>query len=242
MLRKSDAVIAVSPAFQPVFEEWGLDHERVEVIENWAPLEDRPDRDNPWAREQGLVDRQVVLYAGTLALKHDPSMMLVLAQELPEATVVAVADGPAAGGLSAAAAQQPNLRVLPLQPYERLAEVLASADVLVAILEPDASTFSAPSKILTYLAAGGPIVAAIDRANPVAGLIERTGAGTVVNPRDAGNFVGAVRGLLQDDARRESMASAGRRHAEQTFDIGPITDRFEVVLRRAMDRKSHSSR
>jgi glycosyltransferase involved in cell wall biosynthesis len=242
MLRNSDAVVAISQAFKPVFEDWGVEQARVEVIENWAPLEDRPPKENPWSLEQGLADRQVVLYAGTLALKHDPRMLLVLADELPEATVVAIAEGASTSGLRAAGAKQPNLRVLPFQPYERLPEVLATADVLVAILEPDASAFSAPSKILTYLAAGRPIVAAMDRSNPVAALIESIGAGAVVDPRDMGSFVDTIRGLLHDPIRREAMASAGPRHAEDAFEIGRIADRFEAVLHGAIDRKSHSSR
>ena len=51
--------------------------------------------------------------------------------------------------------------LLPYQPFGRLSEVLASADVLVALLESDAGAYSVPSKVLTYLAAGRPILGAI---------------------------------------------------------------------------------
>jgi colanic acid biosynthesis glycosyl transferase WcaI len=242
MLVGSDAMVAISPTFKPVLREWGVEMDRVEVIENWAPLEKLPEKENPWVLEQGVADRQVVLYAGTLALKHDPAMLLALAHELPDAVVIVVADGPGAGSLRDAGEGLPNLRVLPLQPYERLPEVLASADILVAILEPDASAFSVPSKILTYLASARPIVAAIDRSNAAALAIERAGAGVVVEPTDVQAFVAATRALLRDPERLRSSGAAGRAYATKAFAMGPITDRFEAVLHRAMDRKSHSSR
>ena len=59
-----------------------------------------------------------------------------------------VSEGRGADWLRAAIAEdaEPALVLLPFQPYEVLSEVLASADVLLAILEPEAGAFSVPSK------------------------------------------------------------------------------------------------
>src|SRR5581483_858173 len=81
LLRASDAVVVISDDFLPLLRRWGIEERRVSVIENWAPLDELPvlPRDNDWAREQGLVDRFVLLYSGTLGFKHDPSLLLDLA-------------------------------------------------------------------------------------------------------------------------------------------------------------------
>src|SRR5580700_1879611 len=96
----------------------------------------------------GLSNRPVVLYSGTLGLKHDPSILALLADQLqsshPEAMVVVISEGSGRLWLEEWKAEQKvdNLMLLDFQPYQDLPEVLASADVLVAILEPDASRFS----------------------------------------------------------------------------------------------------
>jgi glycosyltransferase involved in cell wall biosynthesis len=118
--------------------------------------------------------------------------------------------------------------------------MLDSADLLVAVLEPDASGFSAPSKVLTYLAAGKAILAAVARDNPAAEVIRRAGAGVVVDPRDARGLVAAARQLLADPARLRAAGAAGRAFAREAFDIGRISERFEAVVYEAVNRKSPS--
>lgn len=61
--------------------------------------------------------------------------------------VVVVAEGAGADALRATRELPSNLMILPLQPADELSAVLASADVLVAILERDAHAFSVPSKV-----------------------------------------------------------------------------------------------
>ena len=120
------------------------------------------------------------LYSGTLGFKHDPSLLLELARWARDndAVVAVVSEGPGADWLATHGADEPGLRLLPYQPYERLPEVLASADVLVALLEPDAGSFSVPSKVLTYLCAGRPLLVSVSRDNLAARVVERSGGGS----------------------------------------------------------------
>jgi glycosyltransferase involved in cell wall biosynthesis len=167
-------------------------------------------------------------------LKHDPSLLRELAERLPEARVIVISEGMGADWLRGHGSSVTNLQVLPFQPYDRLSEVLATGDVLVAILEPDAGVYSVPSKVLTSLAAGRAILAAIPRSNLAARTIQRAGAGFVVDPEDRDGFVEAGRGMLSDPAARQSAARAARTYAEETFDIDMIADRFEAIIRQAV--------
>jgi glycosyltransferase involved in cell wall biosynthesis len=240
LLRTADAIVAISSTYLPAVAAFGVPMERVEVIENWAPLEQEepPSKANAWPREQGLDERPVLLYAGTLALKHNPNLLLELARGVPEANVVVVSEGPGADRLRISGRGVENLRILPFQPYDRVAEMLASADVLLAILEPDASTFSVPSKVLTYFAARRPILAAMPMENPAAQAIEQAGAGTVVDPGDARGLAAAARELLADPERRRAAGEAARAYALAHFAIGPIADRFEAVIGSAIRRRA----
>jgi colanic acid biosynthesis glycosyl transferase WcaI len=110
--------------------------------------------------------------------------------------------------------------------------------VLVALLEPTAGTFSVPSKVLSYLCAGRPILAAIPPENLAARTIERARAGLVVSPTDAEAFLVAAKRLRVEDGLRQESGTAARAYAEVTFDTNRITDRFETVIDRAVARRA----
>ena len=237
LAHRSAALVAISDDFRPILESWRLPPAKVHVVENWAPLDELPGlpRENAWAREHGLADRRVLLYSGTLGLKHDPELLVRLALRFraeEDVRVVVVSEGMGADYLRARAGELglENVVLLGFQPYERLPEVLASGDVLVAILEPDAGVFSVPSKVLSYHCAGRPLLAALPRTNLAARIVERNGSGVVVEPADRDGFVDAAERLLCDAALRTTLGRNARKYAERTFDIGAIGDRFEAIL------------
>src|SRR5208282_2369065 len=96
--RASDAIVAITEDFRPLLEQAGIDGGRVTVIENWAALDELPPRprDNRWAAAHGLVDKRVVLYAGTMGLKHNPELLCHLARRFrgaPDVRIVVVSEG-----------------------------------------------------------------------------------------------------------------------------------------------------
>jgi glycosyltransferase involved in cell wall biosynthesis len=241
LLRHSDGVVVISQDFLPQLRRWRIPESRVSVIENWAPLAELPElpRDNAWARGQGLDRSPVFLYSGTLGFKHDPSLLLELARWSAgrDARVVVVSEGPGSDWLAEHADGAPSLLLLPYQPHERLPEVLASADVLVALLEPDAGAFSVPSKILTYLCAGRPLLVSVPADNLGARVVETSGAGMVVPPGDAATFLAAAGRLLEDEQLREDLGRRARAYAESTFHVDAVADRFVEVLEEVRGRR-----
>jgi putative colanic acid biosynthesis glycosyltransferase WcaI len=234
LLRRSDAVVVISEDFLPQLRRWGVDESRIETVENWAPLDELPalPRENAWSREHGLAGRPVFLYSGTLGFKHDPSLLLELARwaGTRDALLVVVSEGPGADWLAEHGRDVPALRLLPYQPYERLPEVLASADVLVALLEPEAGAFSVPSKILTYLCAARPLLVSVPADNLAARVVERSGGGVVVPPADGQRLLAAAEKLLEDEPLRSELAQRARAYAETAFDLDAIGTRLEAVL------------
>ena len=243
LLRAADAVIAITDAFHPLLDRWQVDPARVTVLENWAPLADLPQRprDTDWARAHGLPGRPVVLYSGTLGMKHDPASLVALAAQMrdraPEARLVIVSSGQGADWIATRVRETglPNVVLLPFQPFEVFPDVLGAADVMVAILEPEASAVSVPSKVLAYLCAGRPAVLSVPARNLAARIVTRAGAGVVVPPGDAHALADAVLGLLADERQRAAMGAAGRAYAERAFDLDAIADRFVAVVDRARD-------
>jgi len=242
-VRNSDAVVAISPGFLPLLQHWGARSGPLTVIENWAPLSEMPLvlRRNQWSESLGLNGKPVFLYAGTLGLKHRPDLIYALAKAVAgKARVVVVSEGVGRQYL-ASQPQLPNLMLLDFQPYERLPEILATADVLLATLEADAGAFAVPSKVLTYLCAGRGVLLAAPLQNLAAEVIGRSGGGVVVEPSDTSAWIEAGLKLSENMEWRATLGARARRYAEATFDIEKIADRFEAVLTKAAERRFHNS-
>ena len=237
LLLASDAIAVISDGFLPTLERLEIPTDKIYVIENWAPIDELPlrPRGNEWARKHDLVGKRVVLYSGTLGLKHDPGAIVQLARHFSnqgDVEVVVVSEGRGADWLRRQREEErlSNLRLLPFQPYAELPDVLASGDVLLTLLEADAGAFSVPSKVLSYLCAGRALLAAVPSDNLAAEVIRRSGGGVLVEPGDEGDLVAQATRLLADAGPREELARRARRYAEEKFDVAGIGDKFEAIL------------
>jgi colanic acid biosynthesis glycosyl transferase WcaI len=229
---RSDHIVVIAPEFRDILCRWNVPESKISVVENWAALEEMPQKphENEWSRGQKLGSTPVLLYSGTLGMKHRPDLLYRLAEQLQqECAVVVITDGIGREYLQGMPPLN-NLRILPFQSYEKLPEVLGSADVLLATLEAEAGQFAVPSKILTYLCVGRPILLAGPRENLSASIIERSGAGLVVDPNDLAACIEAAKKLIRDANFREHLGNKARSYAERTFDPAKITDVFESLL------------
>jgi glycosyltransferase involved in cell wall biosynthesis len=238
--RRAREVVVIAESFVPVHQRWGTG-DKVTVIANWAPLDEivPVPRKNDWAVEQELDDVRTLLYSGTLGLKHDPALLVQLAAAVREdgtdVRLVVVNEGPAVPVLQAEAARlDVPLTLLPFQPYDRLPEVLGSGDVLVVLLDQQAGAFSVPSKTLSYLCAGRPVVGLMPEENAASGLVRQAG-GHVGRPEAASLPAAAawVREVLADPERRDEIGAGARALAEREFSLEGCADRFEAVLERS---------
>lgn len=235
--RHSSAIVVIAADFGEVFQRWNIEPARIHTIHNWAPLEDMPmrPRDNTWALHHDLGGGVRFVYSGTLAMKHNPALLLELARMLERDSsgeLIVVSEGAGVEWLAeqAADAELSTLRCLGFQPFEDLPDVLGSADVLVAILEADAGVFSVPSKVLSYLCAGRPLLLAVPKENLAARIVVECGAGPVVEPADLRGFCAEAKQLIESPQLRMKQGQAARNYAESHFDIRLIGDQFESIL------------
>ena len=119
------------------------------------------------------------------------------------------------------------LTLLPYQEARHVTDVLASAGVLVVLLEADATEYSVPSKVATYLCAGRPILGSLSVRNDAARRILEAGAGIIVDPDDRVGFIREALVLCSVDASElERMGRRGRAYAEREFAPAAITTAF----------------
>ncbi len=239
--RRANRIVAITRDFNPFLEGLGVPPAKIAVIENWAPLDEIAPRphDNDWKREQGFTGKKIIFYSGTLGLKHNPAVLADAAAHYQalgrdDVIVVVASQGLGADFLKREAESRGlrNLKILPWQPYERLSESLSAADILTALIEPEAGMFSVPSKVLSSLCAGRPIVAAIPLENLAARTITHAEAGFVVAPGETAAFIARLDTLIADADLRVRMGANARAYAEEMFDIAKIAGRFIALAHR----------
>ena len=184
LLLESDAVTVISDGFLPTLEELGIPAEKIYVIENWAPIDELPlrPRTNEWAREHDLVGKRVILYSGTLGLKHNPEVIVQLAchfSDEEDVEVVVVSEGRGADWLRRRREEESltNLRLLPDPAVRRPSGRAGERRRPAHAARGDAGAFSVPSKVLSYLCAGRALLAAVPSDNLAAEVVRSSGGG-----------------------------------------------------------------
>jgi glycosyltransferase involved in cell wall biosynthesis len=238
LLRQSDEVVVITEDFIPLMEQWEIVPEKVHVVPNWAPLEEVPicAKSNSWSQKHELEKDFVFLYSGTLGMKHNPEVLIRLAQHFDpkgNVKVVVISEGLGADWLKQQKKELNlgNLILLNFQPFEIMPEVLGSADVLVALLEPSAGVYSVPSKVLTYLCAGKALLLAVPLENLASRIVSSHNLGEVVLPGDIEAFLEGAMCLQDNSERRIQLGQNARNYAERTFDIQKIGFRFENIIK-----------
>lgn len=234
MLRDSDHVVAITSDFLPIVIAEGVRADSISVIENWAPLNELPrhSRENEWAQANMPGGALRIVYSGTLGYKHNPELLKELARHLPQAHLHVFSEGEVADKLKDSAKTEglANLSIHPWVPFSDLPLMLSGADMFVAVIEPEAGVYSVPSKVLTYLGIGRPILASVPLENLAARLIHDNHAGYSSPPGRERELIDRAKELAGDAALRKLMGDNGRQYATRAFNVETIAERFLSIF------------
>jgi glycosyltransferase involved in cell wall biosynthesis len=235
LYRRADRMMVNSPAYVEHVLARGA--RRVELVPNGAdPAMFDPQADGAeFRRAHGLQDAYVVLYAGAHGMSNDLGVALEAAAQLenaaPQVRLVFLGDGKEKPALLDRAAQLglTNVLFLPPVPKNGMAAALAGADACLAILKPiEAYKTTYPNKVFDYMAAGRPVVLAIDGV--IREVVETAGCGFFAQPGDPGALAGAIQALAADPSAGRRMGLAGRRHLEEHFSREKIGEQLVRLL------------
>ena len=243
LYRVADRVIVNSPGFVEHVVERGAPRRRVTVIPNGVdptPF-DPAARGEAFRREVGAGAGDIlVLYAGAHGIPNDLDVVLDTADRLRGEKSIRFAL--VGGGRDRARLMErarkmdlPNVVFADAVPKDRIPEVLAAADVCVAVLRPlPMFTTTYPNKVFDYLAAGRPVVLAIDGV--IRAVVEEAGAGTFVPPGDVEAMAAAVAKYARDPELRAREGRAGCAFVETRFRRGDQGEALADLLSRVTGR------
>lgn len=205
---------------------------RVVVIPNFVDTERIVPLDaaTDYRRELGLTDRPVVMYAGNIGYSQSLEMLVAAARARPDVDFVINGTGSARSDLERSARGLTNLIFGDFQPPERLSEVLATGDIHVVPLRRGLGRVSVPSKTYSIMAAGRPIVAAVDAGTEVTRLVDGARSGLVVPPDETESFIAAIDRLVSDPEVRRDMGQRARAFVESQASPRAVAERYANLV------------
>jgi colanic acid biosynthesis glycosyl transferase WcaI len=238
--RRAQAVLVACQGFADNLKSRGVPESKILVFSNWvdtkfiSPLE----RNNSFRRIHNLNDQQfVVLHAGNMGAKQGLDNAIRAAGQLDgrnDILFLLVGDGSDKARLVDMATREgvSNVRFLPLQPRDMLPHMLSAADVLLLNQRADVVDMVIPSKLLTYMAAGRPIVAAVHPDSEAARYIRQAECGLIVPPEEPGLLADAIRQLYANPELAARFGRNARAFAEEHFARERVLQQYDEFFRR----------
>ncbi len=235
LYRHADQVMVNSPGYIDHVQENGA--RNVALIPNGAdPKMFHPQGAGNELRQQlGLEGKFIVLYAGAHGLSNDLGVVIAAADLLRsrfEIHFLFVGDGKEKPALQrqAQALELTNVTFLSSVPKNEMDTVMAASDACLAILKPiEMYKTTYPNKVFDYMAAGKPVVLAIDGV--IREVVESTSAGVAVQPGNPQDLAQGITYLTEHPAQAHAMGQAGRNAIEQSYNRSTFSQEFELLLK-----------
>lgn len=241
--RKSVLTSGISGGMLEAFARKGLPQDKIYFFPNWIPDGARPAQPANGASfraANGIPrDRPLIAYSGNVGMKQGLEVVV-------EAAALAAADGTAAGAwhwaicgegaaketLAAAIAEKKvdGVHLYPLQPDDLYQSLLNESDISLIAQQRGTGQFFFPSKLLSILQYGRPVLAVADDSSELARAVQEGRFGVVVPPGDATALRDATRMMLSaTEEQRRSWADNGRAWVDQ-FRRARVLAAFEAKL------------
>jgi len=232
--QRSDAVVLLSQDLRTNIAN-KIDtkyHDRLHVIPNFVDtVAITPQhRMTNYRSELGIGDQLVVMYAGNVGFSQSLNLVTDAAANFPEVAFVINGDGAARKKLQEDCAQLTNVYFGDYQPIERLSEVLATGDIHLVPLRMGLASVSVPSKSYSILAAGRPMLAAIDLNTEIPNMLQLSGAGVAVELDNSPAFIEALARLVSNRNQLHEMGANGRNWVETHASPASVAAQYEAIF------------
>jgi colanic acid biosynthesis glycosyl transferase WcaI len=232
--RRAQSIGVICEGFAENLVAKGVPEDKVVVFPNYLDIDSiRPmERNSDFRRRHGIeLEQFLVMYSGSVALKQGLHTFVMAASKLQQQKNIVfclIGEGPYLDDLKSLASELcvNNIRFLPLQPREQLAEQLAAADLLVITQRRSVTDIVFPGKLLYYMAAGRPILAAVNSNSETGRFVSQNHVGMVIPPENPQAFAKAVLQLQQQNDIAAQFGENGRHVAEEQFDRRTVLCRF----------------
>jgi colanic acid biosynthesis glycosyl transferase WcaI len=237
ILKHSNKVSTISLGMQLKINGKGISADKQMLFPNWV------DEKNimPLSKEQSLrtdfalkdTDK-VILYSGNLGEKQGLEVIIDVAKQYKDREDVFFLIVGSGGGKekleeSVREAGLTQVRFFPLQPYNKLSALLATADVHLVLQKKSAADLVMPSKLTGILAAGGCAIVTAEPGTSLYVVVNQYKMGILIEPESVQSLCDGIEYVLNNDISEYKVNA--RKYAEAFLSKEGILLDFENKLR-----------
>jgi colanic acid biosynthesis glycosyl transferase WcaI len=236
ILLKFDRVSTISQRMVERLLQKGVSQDRVRLLPNWTDtLMIYPLQDTKICKEEmGISENQfIVLYSGNMGRKQGLEVLIEAAENLisqSKITFVLCGDGAARKDLELRASDLPNVKFIPLQPIEKLNQLLNLADIHVLPQRMEAADLVMPSKLGGMLASGRSVIVTSPQGTEIERIMSQVGI--VVPPENPDQLAKAIQSLVGDNVRRNRLGMLGRKFVQENWAKDKVLATFDEELQK----------
>lgn len=244
--RMAKKITVIADGFTNNILAKGVPVEKIIEIPNWVDvnfIKPLPKTNNYFRSKYQLEDKFIVLYSGNIALTQGLETVIEAAtylKHINDIAIVIVGEEKALARLERYCQQcsADNVKLIPLQPRQKLPEMLAAADVGLVVQKRNVLDFNMPSKIQVLLASGCAIVASVAVNGTASRALEKSGGGIVIPPESPQSLAEAIRQLYRDPKLVEMLGATGREYAEKNYSFELALDKYEKLFASVINPRS----
>ncbi len=237
--RNADKIIVISEDFKHNIMAKGVPKEKIEVVYNWVDekaVQPIKNEDNELFEEFGISrDKFRVLYAGNLGNAQNIEVIVDAAKRLKDnRSIEFVLFGK--GGMeeeikaTKEKEQLDNLKILPLQPYERVSKVYGLGNVCIVACKPGLGGAAMPSKTWSIMSSGRAVLANFDEGE-LKEIVQNNNCGVFTQAGNLDEFVSAIENLALNLERCEEMGCNGRQFILENLTKEVGTRKYVEVIK-----------
>lgn len=233
--RNADKIVVISEDFKRNILAKGVPEDKIEIVYNWVDenaIRPVSKSENKLFDEFGLSRTAfTVVYAGNLGNAQNIGIILDAAPLVSEIQFVIFGSG----GLEDEICQRivkdniNNVRLLPLQSYDRVSEVYSLGDVCVVSCKEGLGGSALPSKTWTIMSCGRPVVASFDEGE-LKETIENNNCGLFTHAGNVQEFVEALKELKNNAQECDEMGQNARRYIMENLTKSVGTQKFVRII------------
>lgn len=240
--RKFDAFSTISRKMLEVGLKKGVDKDKSYIFPNWVNTRSiHPSRNSNYRKQLKISDETIIaLFSGTLAAKQDLLIIPRAAKELSARServqIIICGDGMLKSELARECEGLQNVLLLPLQPKERMHDLMALADIHLLPQDPGVADLVMPSKLGAMLSSGKPVVSSAKEGSEVAEVLST--CGLLTEPGSAVALAEAIIKLARNESLRLELGASARRFAEHNLSLDAILSNFMDAAKRLREKRN----
>ena len=236
--KNTEKLIVLGKDMKDIFLKKGLKEEKIKIITNWSKKYELTTNkiDNKFYREREMDDTFNIVYTGNIGRFHDVETIIEIAKvaqtELPKVRFLFVGDGFKRMEIEKAIKNGVNNIVISDYQYDSYyLNVLAGADLFISTLSPRIKGLGVPSKTYSYLAAGKPIIAIMEKGTEIGDLVEEKGLGIRADSMEIDKVIAFIKQISSDEITLNRIEEKVRRTFAEKYERQKVTNDFYHLLK-----------